>query len=106
MFKVAVLLVRRDDLSHEEFVEYWESEHAPLVEEMPGLRRYTTGIPGRPADSAYDGLAELYFEDFSAMRESYASETGEAVQADAHEFADMDESETLFLDESVPFDAA
>lgn len=105
MFKVAVLLVKRDDLSHEEFLDYWESTHAPLVETMPGLERYTTGVPGRPEESAYDGLAELYFEDFSAMRESYASETGEAVQADAHEFADMDASETLFLDETVPFEA-
>lgn len=105
MFKVAVLLVKRDDLSHEEFVDYWESNHAPLVEEMPGLDRYTVGRPGRPEESPYDGLAELYFEDFSAMRDAYASEAGEAVQADAHEFADMDASETLFLDETVAFDA-
>lgn len=104
MFKVSVLLVKRDDLSHEEFVEYWEETHAPLVESMPGVERYTMGVPGRPEDSAYDGLAELYFEDFSTMREAYASPEGEELQADAHEFADMEASETLFLDESVVFD--
>lgn len=105
MFKVAVLLVKSEDLTHEEFVDYWESTHAPLVEEMPGLERYTMGVPGRPAESAYDGLAELYFEDFEAMRESYASEAGEAVQADAGRFADMETSETLFLDEAVAFES-
>lgn len=104
MFKVAVLLVKSEDLTHEEFVDYWESTHAPLVEEMPGLERYTMGVPGRPEQSAYDGLAELYFEDFEAMRESYASEAGEAVQADAGRFTDMEASETLFLDETVGFD--
>lgn len=106
MFKVAVLLVKREDLTHEEFLDYWESTHAPLVEEMPGLERYTMGTPGRPEESAYDGLAELYFADFDAMRESYASEAGEAVQTDAESFADMSASETLFLDETVAFDAS
>lgn len=106
MFKVAVLLTKREELSHEEFVDYWESTHADLVESMPGVKRYTMGVPGRPEDSAYDGIAELYFEDFSAMREAYATEEGEALQADAHEFADMEASETLFVDETVAFDDA
>ena len=105
MFKVAVLLTKRDDLSHEEFVDHWKSTHADLVEAMPGVQRYTMGVPGRPEESAYDGIAELYFEDFSAMREAYATEAGEELQADASEFADMEASETLFVDESVAFEA-
>jgi uncharacterized protein (TIGR02118 family) len=105
VFKVTVLLTKRADLTHEEFVNYWESTHADLVEAMPGVRRYTMGVPGRPEDSAYDGVAELYFEDFAAMREAYATPEGEELQADAHEFADMEASDTLFVDETVAFEA-
>lgn len=104
MFKVAVLLVKRDDLSHEEFVDYWETTHAPLVEAMPNVRRYTMATPGRPEKSGYDGLAEIYFEDFSAMKEAYATDAGEELQADAANFTDPDATETLFLDETVAFD--
>lgn len=104
MFKVAVLLAKRADLSHDEFVEYWEESHAPLVEELPDVERYSMSIPGQPEDSAYDGVAELYFEDFSTMRDAYATDAGEELRADAAEFADMSASETLFLDETVAFE--
>lgn len=105
MFKMVVLLVKRDDLTHEEFADYWKTTHAPLVEEMPGVEQYKMSLPKSPEHSAYDGMAELYFEDFEAMKAAYDTDAGDALVADATEFADMDAGETLYLDESVAFEA-
>ncbi len=101
MVKMVVLLVRRASFSHEEFVTYWEEEHAPLVEDLPNVQRYTTSVPTDPAESAYDGIAELYFGDMAALGEAFDSEAGEALLADAAEFSDQDAGEVLYMEETV-----
>ncbi|MFT4958041.1 MAG: hypothetical protein ACI9EZ_001362, partial [Halobacteriales archaeon] len=45
MIKLVTLLVRRDDLSHQEFVDYWQTEHAPRAKEMPHVKKYVTDLP-------------------------------------------------------------
>lgn len=99
---MVILLERREDMSHEEFAEYWREEHAPLVAEMPDVERYSIGLPRDPADSAYDGVAELYFEDMAALAAAWGSEAGQTVEADADEFA-ADQT-TMILEESVEFE--
>ena len=48
MQKAVNLLVRRDDMTHEEFVEYWLDEHADLAAGLPGLKGYRTSVPTDP----------------------------------------------------------
>jgi uncharacterized protein (TIGR02118 family) len=105
MVKMVQLLVRRDDYTHGEFVERWRGEHAELARALPNLQRYTTAVPNDPERSSHDGIVELYFEDMDALAEAFDSETGQAVQADAAEFADMDAGETLYVEEQVEFEA-
>jgi uncharacterized protein (TIGR02118 family) len=105
MVKIVQLLVRRDDYSHEEFVERWRGEHADLAAELPNLQRYTTAVPNDPERSTHDGVVELYFEDMAALSEAFESEMGKEVQADAAEFADVDAGETLYVEERVEFEA-
>lgn len=102
--KTVILLVRREDWTHEEFAEYWETEHAPLVDDVPGVRKYATSLPTDPERSEYDGIAEIYFDDTAAMGEAFESEAGQALQADAAEFADMEASPTLYVEETVRLD--
>ena len=103
MVKMVVLLVRKESFSYEEFREYWEEEHVPLVEELPGVQRYVTSHPTDPEKSAYDGVAEVYFEEMDDLGAAFDSEAGEALQNDAAEFADQEAGDTLFMEETEQF---
>lgn len=103
MVKMVVLLVRKSSFSYEEFRSYWEDTHVPLVEELPGVERYVTSHPTDPEKSAYDGVAEVYFEDMETLSAAFDSEAGEALQADAAEFADQEAGEVLFMEETEEF---
>jgi uncharacterized protein (TIGR02118 family) len=75
MYKHAALLVRKDDLTHEEFVDHWADEHVPLAREIPGVVRYTRVVPTDPSHAEFDGIAELYFEDLDALRAGLGHES-------------------------------
>lgn len=102
MVKMVILLRRKDGWSHDEFVDYWADEHAPLVEDLPGVRKYATSTPTAPEKSDYDGVAELYFDSMADLSEAFDSEAGERLQADAAEFSEM--AETLYVEETVRLD--
>jgi uncharacterized protein (TIGR02118 family) len=101
MVKLVNLLVRAEGWTLDEFVRRLREEHVPLAEDLPGARRYTTSIPRDPERAAYDAITTLSFEDSDALGMAFDGEPGQAVQADAAEFADMDASETLVVDEEV-----
>ncbi|USZ72323.1 EthD family reductase [Natronosalvus halobius] len=98
------LLVRDDDLSHEEFCERWLGDHTDLASDLPGLERYVTSTPTDPSKSAYDGIVRLTFADGAAMAAAFESDVGQEVQADAATFADMEASETMVVEETVHVD--
>jgi uncharacterized protein (TIGR02118 family) len=104
MIKLVNILVRDDELTHEAFVDYWFQEHAPLARDLPGLKRYVTGVPKDPEETDYDGIVELYFEDTAAMHEAMSSETGKQVRADAASFSDPEAGPTMVVDETVQLD--
>jgi len=101
MVKMVILLVADESLSHQAFAERLREEHAPMAEDLPGLVEYRTSVVDDPERSAYDGVAELYFEDPTAMGEALDSEVGERVRADSAEFMQVDRNETLVVDEEV-----
>lgn len=105
MVKMVQLLVRRDDYTHDEFLERWRGEHAELAKDLPNLQRYATGVPADPGRASHDGVVELTFEDMAALSAAFESDTGEAVQADAAEFADLEAGETLYVEEHVEYEA-
>jgi uncharacterized protein (TIGR02118 family) len=90
MVKSLSLLVRKDGLTHEQFVKHWVDVHAPLALEVPGLRRYVqTHIvearqrPDVPSlDLEIDGIAELWYDDRESMLRALASPEGKALYAD------------------------
>ncbi len=71
MIKFTILLRKRPDMSHEAFVAYHKTQHAPLFMSLPEVRqyvrRYVQGhnvplhLPGLPPP-AYDGTTELWFD--------------------------------------------
>ena len=80
MFKVMIGLERREDLTPEQFREWWLTEHAPLARSLPGVRRIRFNVMEA---GPFDGIAELWFDSAEAMGEAYASEVGKAVAADS-----------------------
>lgn len=84
MFKALILLTRRDDMTHADFVAWWLDEHAPLAARLPGLRRGVFNVVEPGADGpAVDGVSELWFDSRSAFEAAYAGEIGRAVAADS-----------------------
>jgi uncharacterized protein (TIGR02118 family) len=69
----------RDALSREEALRYWKEEHAPLLERVPGVRRYvqnhcTPGPDG--AEPPYAGLGEVWFDDLAAVNAALQTPSG------------------------------
>jgi uncharacterized protein (TIGR02118 family) len=89
---MVLLLSRRGDLSQEEFRSYWREQHAPLLVQLPGLRRlvFNYALPGMDGTAPeYDGISEDWFESAEAMQAASGSPAGQAVFADAPNFLDM-----------------
>ncbi len=81
MFKAAILLKRKPEVSAKEFADWWLGRHAPLARDLPNVRRVVFNLA---EDGAYDGISELWFDSQAAMEQAYASEHGRAVAADTH----------------------
>ena len=74
MYKHVALLVRKPDMTHEEFVDHWQNTHTPIARDIEGVVRYTTVLPVDPEHAEFDGIAELYFEDLDALHDALGSE--------------------------------
>lgn len=80
MAKVMIGLIRRDDMTREEFARWWIEDHAPLARQLPGVRRIRFNLP---SEGPFDGIAELWFDSAEAISEAYATEIGKAVADDS-----------------------
>jgi len=111
MYRHIALLVRQDELSHEEFVDHWQNVHTPIAREIEGVTRYQQVLPADPEHAEFDGIAELFFEDLDALYDAlgsegdrdYAPAKGKAKEAreDVDNFLDIDERPRLIGQERV-----
>jgi uncharacterized protein (TIGR02118 family) len=89
--KMFSLLTRKPGTEIAAFQSYWRTKHGPLAAKLPQVRRYVQchARPSTYADGRsprYDGVAELWFDDFDAVRESGKIEEYRAVQLDEPKF--------------------
>ncbi len=103
MHKAMILIRRADGMDFDEFLRYWEDEHSPMADDMPGLVKYTRDIPVNPEAADADGAAQLYFESKEAMKAGLTSEVGQALQDDLENFCDPEQT-VLLADELVEID--
>ena len=101
MYKVIVLIKRRPGLSMEEFIDYYETKHAPLgASKVPNLKRYVRHFV-RPygndtyaagGESPCDVLTELWFDDEADFLQGMAyladPDTAAIIQADEEKLFD------------------
>ena len=90
MIKSLSLLVRKDGMTHEQFMTHWVQIHGPLALKVPGLRRYVQShirdrrrrpdIPDIGIE--VDGIAETWYDDADAMARAAATPEMKALHAD------------------------
>jgi uncharacterized protein (TIGR02118 family) len=107
VIKSISLLVRKESLTHAQFMKHWGEIHAPLAHAVPGLQRYVQShileertrpdIPAMPGE--VDGIAELWFDDREAMTRAMATPEAKALHADGALFIGRIKSFTV--DEKV-----
>ena len=88
------VLTRKPTLSRAEFSRYWAETHGPLVEQLPGIARYSqnhvvaagtrTGYP--TADYEIDGIVDFVFDSQEAATAAFESELGQRIMRDASTF--------------------
>jgi uncharacterized protein (TIGR02118 family) len=73
-------LRRRLGMSVDDFRNYWLEVHAPIVRTLPGLRHYQQCAvpdevygPSGMADPRWDGVEEIWFDDYAAARKAIDS---------------------------------
>ena len=88
MYKLMGMLRRTSDLSHDEFVSYWSSQHAPLAARIPGLRKYRLNpiVETFEGGEAYDGYGELWFDDKAAFEAAISSTEWHTTRQDVPNF--------------------
>ena len=119
MLKLVFCLHRRAHLSRAEFQRYWREVHGPLVRSHAAalrIRRYTqthtldhplnAGLQAsRGGPDAYDGVAELWWNDADDLAAAQASPEGAAASRalleDEQRFIDLARS-PLFVAEEHP----
>ena len=65
------------------FERHYREIHVPLVKKLPGVRRYTFSRDAAPVrGDLYYRIAEVDFDDLTALRQAFASPEGRAAAAD------------------------
>lgn len=83
MLKVISLMRRADGMSKDEFITWITQEHVRFAREIPGLRRFVVNATAADADTLWDSVNELYFDDEESRAAALASPQGQASGADA-----------------------
>ncbi|MFC1822288.1 EthD domain-containing protein [Thermodesulfobacteriota bacterium] len=108
MVKLLAFLYRKEGITFEEFSRYWNENHGPLVKRLlPGVRRYVQNHAYQGAGKAeppFDGVAELWFDDFQNWEKAAAAlagEEGKQIQKDELNFLDQSKSMFFISEEKV-----
>lgn len=102
MLKFVVVLYKLPTLSEEEFVKYMREVHGPMAERLPGLAGYLQNFPVHDPNRkhpGWNGVVELYFENWEVMEAAWRSPEGVAATADLREFADLARSTWSVVEE-------
>ena len=111
MIKFTILLVRKPELTHAEFVRHHKEVHAALFTSIPVVRRTVrryvqqhavpADLPGLPPPR-FDGITELWFDDADALARCFSDpEYLERIRPDEASFLDLHACEFVVSEETV-----
>jgi uncharacterized protein (TIGR02118 family) len=108
MVKALSYFKRKPGMPVDDFQGYWRERHPAVVTRLPGVRRYvqshTLAQAYGKGEPAWDGIAEVWFDDTAAMRRLAGSAEYEAVRADEARFIDQATMDLLVTEERVIVD--
>lgn len=113
MTKIVFCLRRAAGLSREAFQTYWREQHAPLVAArapLLGIRRYVQShtlderqfaavARARQSPEAYDGVAEIWFEDSDEGTPAQRLQAARELLVDEQRFIDLPRSAIFYVQE-------
>jgi uncharacterized protein (TIGR02118 family) len=112
VIKLIALIKRREDVTQEEFRDYYEQRHAPLFQRTiphdvrAAIVRYVQNhavVLGSGTNApAYDCVTEIGFEDLDGMRlwsEWYRGDGGKVLRDDEEHFMDPSQRVVIVTDE-------
>ena len=95
MINAITIIKKKHDLSYEKFQSYWKNEHAAIVTRSPLVGTYVQSHPiyndNLTFEDTIDGIAEIWFDDTSAMRSLAVTK----------EYKDIQDDEKVFIDGSA-----
>jgi len=99
---VALINKKFDDMSAEDFKEYWLNTHAPIVKKLKNLKGYRINVPISEYQDLdvlpYEGSAELFWDSLDDMKEDFASPEWAAAGEDGPKFL---EGFHLYMEEHI-----
>ena len=101
MVKFSGMILKRDELTIEEFKKYWVEVHAPIMLKVPGVLHYRLNVIDRKIDGAfpYDAFSEVWFESEEAMDAALASPEFAIVREDVQKF--QKRTDRIMIDETI-----
>ncbi len=111
MIKFTILLVRKDSLTREQFIQHHRDVHAALFMSVAvvqdTVRRYVqqhaiaVELPGLPP-LKYDGITELWFDDVDAIGRLFSDpEYLERIRPDEASFLDLARCDFIVSNENA-----
>ena len=111
MIKIVICAVRKAGMPFAEFDHYWRHHHATVIKSVPEfsrhVRRYVQcHLSGEDtpfaARGAYDGVAELWFDDLAGLNAAFAEPRYlEVIRPDELKFVDLERCVSLVTEEYV-----
>jgi len=93
MIKLVYCITKKPGMTDEAFFHYWKHVHGPIGVRIPGLRRlvqsHRLNVSGDARLADYDGMAELWFDDLSALLQARQSPEWRASAEDEANFIDQ-----------------
>jgi len=112
MLKAVVFLKKREDLTREQFIDYYENHHAPLIRRLlPSIAEYRRNYfdlsRGTRLDEdrqiGFDVLTEIWFEDRKAWEDFLAATSDpqiiQQIAEDEQNFIDRTKNLCIGVDE-------
>jgi len=108
MLKLVYCITKRVGLTDDEFFRYWKNIHGPIGARIPRLRKLVQShrltVPGDKRRPDYDGMAELWFDNWEALLAARESPQWKASSEDEKNFIDHNKVAYFVSEEHIILD--
>ena len=108
MINAITIIKKKQNLTYEDFQNYWKNEHAKIVTESPLVGTYVQSHPiyndKLTFEDTVDGIAEIWFEDTNEMRTLAATKEYKNIQDDEKVFIDGSAVRLIIAEDIITFE--